>query len=151
MNDCFSEGKAFIVLITSTLVSWLGALAMPMGLLVLCNIIDYGTGLAAATRRKEARSSARGFAGIAKKVLCWLLIVVGWIIDLMMKYFITVLGWALPLNAPVATLVCVWLVANELLSILENIADLGADLPPFLLPLVRWVKKRAEQEGEGKS
>ena len=32
-----------------------------------------------------------------------------------------------------ASLVAIWLIANEIISILENIGDIGVNVPPFLV------------------
>lgn len=44
-----------------------------------------------------------------------------------------------------ATVVAVWLVVNEIISILENMIDIGVDMPPFLLPIVKYIKKKTEE------
>ena len=48
----------------------------------------------------------------------------------------------------VAAAVVFWLLANELISILENIADIGVPMPAFLLKAVELVKEKAEYAAE---
>lgn len=70
--------KTMIIAAMSALMSWLGILAVPVFLLVGCNIIDYVTGLCAAKYRKDKKiSSYKSIRGIIKKVCMWLLILVG--------------------------------------------------------------------------
>ena len=121
----------------------LGALAAPLYILVLLNMMDYATGFVAAPYRGEKRSSAVGFRGIAKKVCMWLLVALGGVLDWLMAYAI---GIQVPFHFLVAALVAVWLICNEIVSILENIGDIGVELPPFLMRLVRWVKAAAEDK-----
>ena len=45
-------------------------------------------------------------------------------------------------------LVTVWLIFNECISILENVAQIGAPLPPFLVKLIGKLKKTTEDKGE---
>ena len=45
-----------------------------------------------------------------------------------------------------ATVVAVWLVANEIISILENMLDIGVTMPPFLMPIVKYIKKQVENK-----
>ena len=45
--------KRWFIAIGAALSSWLGLLYVPMIVLILCNIIDYGTGLCAAKYRQE--------------------------------------------------------------------------------------------------
>lgn len=134
----------------SMLFSWLGILAVPVFLLVGCNLIDYFTGLAAAQYRKEHISSYKGIRGIIKKVCMWLLILVGWIMDQLIAYTAVTLGVAVSLPYIVATAVAVWLICNEIISILENMIDIGADIPPFLMPLAQMIKEKTEEKTEQK-
>lgn len=48
----------------------------------------------------------------------------------------------------VATIVAVWIICNEIISILENMLDIGVELPLFLMPLVKYIKKQVEEKGE---
>lgn len=74
----------------------------------------------------------------------WLLVVVGAIIDTLIKYSVNTLGWEWPLSFLVAAIVCIWIICNELISIVENIRDIGVPIPGFLLPLVKNIKRKAE-------
>lgn len=134
---------AFIAAFT-VVSGWLGNLAMPFYILVLTNIIDYVTGIWAATCRGERVSSAKGFAGIAKKVCMWLLVAVGAIVD----YIIVALTATLHIDIGFANIVAIavvfWLMANELISILENIHDVGVPLPPFLMKMAEFIKEKTE-------
>ena len=40
----------------------------------------------------------------------------------------------------------IWLICNEIISILENINDIGVTLPPFLDPIVKNLKSQVEQK-----
>ena len=150
--------KAFFITAFSAIFSWLGVLAVPVFLLVGCNLIDYITGLLAAKYRDEAVSSYKGIRGIIKKVCMWLLIGVGWMMDTLLKYTVTTVGLTIELPFIVATVVAVWLICNELISILENMIDIGVNIPPFLMPLVKRIKNQVEEktdvvneESEGKT
>lgn len=81
----------------SVLSSILGVLYIPTLLMVLCNIIDYATGLMAAKYRADGTiSSYKSFRGIAKKVSMWLLVIVGAIIDQLLLYASHTVGIELP-------------------------------------------------------
>lgn len=140
--------KAFFIAAFSAIFSWLGVLAVPVFLLVGCNLIDYVTGLLAAKYRDEAVSSYKGIRGIIKKVCMWLLIGVGWMMDTLLKYTVTTVGLTIELPFIVATVVAVWLICNELISILENMIDIGVNIPPFLMPLVKRIKNQVEEKTE---
>lgn len=136
--------KATVIAVISALMSWLGILAIPVFLLVGCNVIDYLTGILASKYRKESISSYKGIRGIIKKVCMWLLILIGAWIDILINYAIHTAGIELTIPFIVATIVAVWLVVNEIISILENMIDIGVDMPPFLLPLMKNIKKKTE-------
>lgn len=138
--------KATVIAVLSAVMNGLGILAVPVFLLLGCNLIDYGTGLAAAAKRREQISSYRSIWGIAKKVCQWLLIIVGAMVDMLIKYAVDNAGINITLPFIVATVVAVWLVVNEMISILENMIDIGVAMPPFLLPLVRYIREQTENK-----
>lgn len=138
--------KRILTTVGSVLSSLLGILYIPVMLMVCCNVIDYTTGLMAAKYRKENTiSSYKSFKGIAKKVSMWLLVVVGAIVDELIKYAVQTVGITVPFTFLIACVVAVWIVCNELISILENIKDIGVNIPRFLLPLVKNIKSQTEQ------
>ncbi|MBQ0074504.1 MAG: phage holin family protein [Prevotella sp.] len=138
--------KVIVVAAVGALTSFLGVLAIPVYLLVGCNVIDYITGLIASKYRGEKLSSYKGIKGIAKKVCQWLLIIVGSWIDILIQYAVESAG--IPLEFPfiVAIVVAIWLVLNEMISILENMVDIGVDMPPFLMPIVKRIKHVTEEQ-----
>lgn len=138
------KGTAIAAL--SVIMSWLGILAVPVFLLLGCNLIDYGTGLAAAKYRNDGISSYKSIRGITKKVCQWLLIVVGVWVDILINYAVECAGIDITLPFIVGTVVAVWLVVNEIISILENMIDIGVTMPPFLLPLVRYIREQTESK-----
>ena len=131
--------KVTVTAVVSALMSWLGILAVPVFLLVGCNLIDYFTGLCAAKYRTESINSYKGIRGIIKKVCMWLLVLIGAWIDILINYAVECAGVSLTIPFIVATVVAVWLVVNEIISILENMLDIGVTMPPFLLPVVKYI------------
>lgn len=137
--------KAFFTAICSALSATLGILYVPVLLMVGCNIIDYITGLMAAKHRDDGKiSSYRSIRGITKKVAMWILVVVGAIVDSLLKYASETLGFQLPFTFLVACVVAVWIVCNEIISILENLIDIGITVPAFLMPLIKNIKTYTE-------
>ncbi len=140
--------KIYFTVVISALMSWLGVLAIPVFLMVGCNVVDYATGLAASKYREEPINSYKGIRGIIKKVCMWLLVVIGAWIDILINYAMEYIGAEFELPFVVATVVCVWIVANEIISILENMIDIGVNLPPFLMPLVKRIKTTVENTAD---
>lgn len=142
------RAKTIIVAIWSIIMSALGILAIPVMLLITCNIIDYATGLVASKFRNQELDSYKGIKGMAKKICMWLLVGVGVIVDQLLSYSADVVGITLPFTFLVACIVAIWLICNEIISILENINDIGVTLPPFLQPIVRNLKSQVEKKAE---
>lgn len=140
--------KAIFVAVGSAISSFLGILFIPVLLMVSCNVLDYITGIIAAPKRGEKINSSIGLQGIVKKICMWLLVVVGVIIDELISYAINTIGWDIPFTFVVACVVCIWLICNELLSILENLKDIGVPLPAFLAKIVVYIKSKAEQKAD---
>lgn len=137
--------KKILTTVGGILSSLLGILYIPVMLMVCCNVIDYTTGLMAVKYREDNMiSSYKSFKGIAKKVSMWLLVVVGAIIDELIRYAAQTVGITVPFTFLIACVVAVWLICNELISILENIKDIGVNIPTFLLPLVKNIKSQTE-------
>ena len=146
--DFLKTAKAVCVAAFGLLSSWLGVLAIPVYVLVACNIMDYLTGVTAAHRRNQKVSSYVGVLGIAKKVCMWLLIAVGAVVDWLLLYCGASLGFEIHLPMLAASLVAVWLIVNEVISILENIGDIGVPLPGFLTKIVQGLKSKIEGQEE---
>ena len=138
--------KELFIVIGTALSAWLGILYVPALILFVCNIIDYVTGICAAGYRKENVSSYRSFMGIAKKICMWLLIAVGAMLDILLEYSAENVWISLGGEYIAGSLAAVWLIANEVISILENIRDIGTPLPPFLMTIAGNIKGKAEEK-----
>lgn len=141
--------KATVIAALSVLMSWLGILTIPVLLLVGCNIIDYITGLMAAKFREDGGiSSYKSIRGIYKKIGMWMLVIVGAFVDVLIQYSVECAGIEIAVPFVVATVVAVWLVVNELISILENLKDSGVNIPPFLMPLMKYINRKVEDKAK---
>ena len=140
--------KAGVTAILAMISAALGDLYVPVMLMVLCNCIDFGTGIMASINRGENLKSLKIFKGIAKKVCMWLLVVVGVVMDELIAYAANVGAVKLPFTFLVGCIVAVWIVCSECISILENMIDIGVNLPPFLMPLIKLIQKQAEETAD---
>ena len=140
--------KGMIASTIGVLNSLLGMLTIPVLLLVICNVIDYITGVLASKFRGQQISSYKGIRGIAKKIAMWVLIIVGAILDVLMKYSIEQLGVKCLCQFMIAAIVAVWIVCNEIISILENLKDMEVPMPDFLIRVTQNVKSQIETKVE---
>lgn len=77
----------------------------------------------------------------------WLLVCVGVVFDELLLYASKTIGFKLPFQFFVACVVAMWLICNEMISILENIKTCGVSLPPFLEPLIKTTQEKVEEAG----
>ena len=144
--------KVFFTTIWSVMASVLGTLHIPVVLLVICNVVDYITGLMAAPYREDkVISSYKSMKGITKKIGMWLLVVVGVVMDQLILYAVATMGWTFPFTFLIGCIVSIWLICNETISILENLQDVGIEIPAFLMPLAKNIQKKAEGSVEVES
>lgn len=94
-------------------------------------LTDYITGVAAAAKNK-ALSSETGFWGLVKKVCMIALVGIAHLVDT------TVVGSGDPLR----TCVSLYLIGNEGLSLLENMARLGVPVPKKLQAMLIQLKDK---------
>lgn len=97
--------------------------------------IDYVTGVMCAIVDKKL-SSAVGFKGIFKKILIFVLVGVGHILDTM------VIGTGSVLR----TAVIFFYLSNEGISLIENAGHLGLPIPAKLKAVLEQLHDRAEKE-----
>ncbi|PEI77415.1 phage holin family protein [Bacillus wiedmannii] len=113
---------------------FLGGWDMTLQVLVTMAIIDYTTGMIAATILGELKSKI-GFKGIAKKVVLFLLVGVAAQVDA-----------AIGSNNAVREATIFFFMGNELLSILENAGRMGIPLPSALTNAVEILGGKQKQE-----
>lgn len=138
--------KMVVVVAFTALSGWLGILAVPVVLLFILATFDYITGLAAAKYRGNKISSYKGFQGIMKKVCLFYLIAVGAILDYTLLFASQYIGVDTRVNFVIASFVAVWLICNEIISILENMKDMNVNFPPFLEKLTQNIRTQMENE-----
>ena len=133
----------------------LGILVPLIILLVGMMIIDYITGMGAASQEALMHpndpsfgwSSKKGFAGIVKKVAIFAVITVAIALDYLIAVAVGQLGMSPPKMAVFGLLVVVWFLLNEMLSIIENAGRMGADIPDWLAKYIAILKKKIDDKG----
>lgn len=116
--------------VVATTFIWLvGGFDVALSCLLVAIVIDYISGIIKAYETKTL-SSAIGFHGILKKVGILLIVMLAVLVDR-----ITID------NGGVRTLVIYYFVANEGLSILENLAQAGLPIPKSLKNALKVIKK----------
>lgn len=123
---------------------YMGNLAVPIVVLMVMMLLDYISGVAAAWVQNTLSSKVGG-VGIVKKVAYMALIVVAMGIDYLIYSGISAVNINLEYDMWFGLLVTVWLLINELISILENLSGIGVPIPDFLRKIVEKLKVSAEK------
>lgn len=141
--EFYSTKVSLIVSTIGTGFTWLfGTWDMALAVLILCMVLDYGTGLLRAYVNKEV-SSDRGLRGIARKAVIFVVLILAVALDRLLNTG----QWVF------RTVVCFFYIANEGISLLENCAGLGLKIPDklkdALIQLGEGQKKdQVNKEGE---
>lgn len=146
--DKITAIKGVFTIALGGLLSYFSELVVPISLLIAVMIIDYLTGMAKSYIAKEL-SSKRGMIGIIKKAGYLLLVLaVGGGCDWLIQQGTLQIGVTLPFTGPIALIICIWLIINELISILENLQTIGVPVPGFVGKLLKHLKQTTENKGE---
>ena len=128
--------KAILALGATALHFLFGGWSAPLQVLIAFIILDYCTGLSAAYVGKRLDSSI-GARGIARKVGFLVLVAVAHLLD-------QISG----LGAPVLKTATIWfLIANEGISITENLGEIGVPIPQAIQEALRRLKDGEPPEG----
>lgn len=143
--------------ITEILAAVAGAIAsffttMPPLVYVLIGVmsIDFLTGLMCGALGKSKKTengylaSHEAFRGLMKKMLIILVVVLAACLD-----YAVSLGAGITFEAVMGA-TCLWFIASEGLSILENVASMGVPVPAILLNLLEIMRKKGDGQQEVK-
>lgn len=135
----------------------LGILFPVLCALAAMMIVDYTTGMLASKTEAIDHpgdsgygwSSKKGAKGIIKKVGYLCVIAVAMVVDYVIATVSGTLGFTMPVSAFFGLLVAVWYLLNELLSIIENVGRMGADVPEWLLKYIAVLKDKIDSTDYG--
>lgn len=128
-----------VSIIFATIGVWLGLFIGPVNGLLIALIVfvitDYVSGVASAAVNKRL-SSAVGFKGLLRKILIFLIVGVANILDV----------YVLGANAVLRSAVILFYIANEGLSIIENLGECGLPIPKKLREVLAQLRKKSGEE-----
>ena len=137
--------QATVSVAIGALISYFNILLIPILVLIAVMLIDYITGLTSAYRNGELKSKT-GLLGILKKVSYLVLVAVGGVVDYLICSGLATAGFDFGVTYCCGLIVCVWLIINELISILENLSELGTPIPKFLVNIVHRLKDSVDDD-----
>lgn len=113
-------------------ISFFTGIPVIMWVLIAMMTLDYVTGLmtgwAGVSSKTEGGklSSRAAFDGLMRKIMIFLVVILSVLVDLAVQY-----GAGVTFNA-VTGATCLWFIASEGVSVLENAAELGVPIPGIL-------------------
>ncbi len=127
--------------------AYMRILTIPLIMLIGVMIIDYTSGMLKAWLTSTL-SSRIGIKGIVKKVCYLLIVAVAAVVDWLIQCVLSQIGIHIDVNMYIGLIVTVWLIINELISILENLAVIGVPLPNLLTKIIKKLKVAVENTAE---
>ena len=125
--------------------AYLSNLTVPVIVLIAVMLVDYGTGMLNAWLRNELNSRV-GILGIVKKISYFALIVVGMAVDYILNSTFVKINAGFNIGDCIGIIVVIWLIINEIISVLENLSSIGIPLPKFLQKIVGHLKNSINEE-----
>lgn len=117
-------------------------------ILIAVMSIDYVTGLICGAMGKSEKTengylkSHEAFKGLLKKALILLVVLLAALLDMAVSK-----GAGIQFEAVMGA-TCLWFIASEGLSILENVARMGVPVPKILLKLLEIMKSKGDAPDE---
>lgn len=135
MKDFITMMQCFFAAMGGALGAVLGGWDGFLYALIVFVVVDYLTGVLVAVISHRL-SSQVGFHGIAKKVVIFFLVAVGYVID----------SLVIQNGNVIRTAVIFFYLSNEGISILENVALMGLPVPQKLRDVLEQLKDHREEE-----
>lgn len=133
-NDITRYIRLYATLLGGVITALLGGWDVMMQVLVLFVVLDYITGIVAAFVEKRL-NSVIGFKGICKKILLFVPVMVSCALDV-------------ALGTEILRSLSIWFyVANEGLSIIENLGKANVPIPKPLMTALEQLKAKGDDEG----
>lgn len=139
--------KITLAAITAAILSGFDAYAPALLLLVGSVVGDYITGVLKGYLAHDL-SSVKGLEGIVKKIGYFFGVAAAFGVDMLIAIVTENLGVPLDIPAYFGLLITLLLSINELISILENLAECGVPLPSALIGTLNAVKGKLEGDSE---
>lgn len=148
-----SVTKSVVTLISTYIGNVFELISPAIVLLMFLMIVDYISGMLASKKeaieypnnKKYGWSSKKSIIGIYKKIGYILTVLVAIITDYVIYELLRKMGIEYQVKTLFGFLVTIWLIINELLSILENAGRMGAMLPKFLHNLLSELRKDIDE------
>lgn len=140
--------KLKILLITalSLVLTFFDNISLPLILLIISNIIDIVTGTWKSFYLKQKFTYQKMMIGIIKKCSMYVLIMCASILDTLISYTVENLGFSINGDGLIGILITIWMILNELVSIICNLSLMKVPIPGFLLKLIKSMQEKIDKK-----
>ena len=138
---------ALIAVALGGLSAYMRVMFVPLVVLLGVMIVDYMSGMLKAWGNDEL-SSRVGLRGIVKKLSYLMLVCVAGVVDWLIYSGLRQVGITLNFGFCFGLIVTIWLIINELISILENLEALKVPMPGFLSKIIKHLQTAVEVRAE---
>lgn len=136
--------KTVFAVAAAGLSAYFKVILIPLSILIFVMICDYLSGMVSAWMTKTV-SSRVGIVGIVKKACYLLVVAVAMVTDWLIHSALAQAGIGVSDSTFLfGLIVIIWLIINELISILENLAEVGIPLPEFLVRIIKKLKSTVD-------
>jgi toxin secretion/phage lysis holin len=125
--------NSFIAIVGTFCTYWLGGADIVLLVLIGFMATDYITGIMNAILQQKL-SSATGFKGLFKKLSIMIMLIIAVLLDKLLNNSTNVFR----------TLVAYFYIANEGISLLENIANMGVPVPKKVIAVLDQLKAKGD-------
>ncbi len=139
--------QSILTLIVAGVSAYFQIIAIPLVVMTVVMFVDYITGILSAYIHAEL-SSRKGIVCILKKISYFSLVCVGMAIDYILYSALSQIGIQSEATMFFGLIVIVWLIINELISILENLSKMEVPIPKFLTSVISRLKTTVEDKTE---
>ena len=129
-------------------ISFFTGIPVIMWVLIAMMTLDYVTGLMTGMMGVSSKteggklSSRAAFDGLMRKIMIFLVVILSVLVDLAVQY-----GAGVTFNA-VTGATCLWFIASEGVSVLENAAELGVPIPGILRRALEVLKDGSGEDND---
>lgn len=137
--------KAAVAAVIGGITAYFSIMVVPLAVLLLVMCVDYISGMTKAWITSEL-SSKIGLKGIVKKLCYMLVVIAAACVDWLVISGLRLIGVEYDHSYYFGVVVTIWLIINELISILENLSAIGVPMPGLLQKIVSKLKNTVDKE-----
>lgn len=135
MNNMEKYFNGIVAIIATFFTYLFGSWDLALQVLIVFMVLDYVTGVLYAFISNQLNSEV-GFKGLVKKLMILVVLIIGVMLDRILDTG----NWVF------RTLVCYFYIANEGISLLENVANIGIPIPNKIRNALEQLNKDDDKE-----